>query len=240
MAKNYRQNGYTTENSGADESTAEESSRVAMNLPAVVPPARFGTPFTYIRYENKEDFFIGLLDQTTRFLFDQVVAEAKILRERLSTAFSLADNRDNPHVCYLKRRESSSKDTDISEGSDTNKSNLEICAFPTDTNRWQLDADLVVEAHCDRESRSGETQYSVMSNGCDTFHVNGWLVGSGVMAGPLPDFAVFQGGQDSYFWWRTAAALDYKPVSGQLSVGWLSEEALTVSAEVQAQTRFRG
>ena len=231
MAKNYRQNGYTTENSEADESTTKESSRVTVRA---VPPARFGTPFTYIPYKNKEDFFIGLLDKATRFLFDQVVSEALTLRERLS------DNRDDPHVCYLEGRESSSKDTDISEESDINVSELLIGTFPADTDRWLLDADLSIEVHRDRESEPGEIQYFVISNGCDTFRVNDWLVEPGVMGGPLPDFAVFQTGQYSYFWWRTAAALDYKPVSGLLSVGWLSEEALTVSAEVQAQTRPRG
>ena len=203
-----------------------------------LPPARFGSPFTYKSYQNKEDFFIGLLDKGTRVLFDQVVAEAFNLRETLSTALSLSDNGDNPHLCWLKGCESSSKDADINEESDTNESKLEIRTFHTDGNTWLPDADLRIEIYCDRESKPGEIQYFVMNHDRNDFHVNDWSVESPMMAGPLPDFAVFQTAQYAYFWWRTATALDYKPVSGPLSVGWLSEGTLTVFADFQAQTPF--
>ena len=237
MAKNYRQYGYTTESSGAEESTTPESPRVEMRN-MTLPPARFGSPFTYRPYQTKQDFFIGLLDKGTRVLFDQVVAEALTLREDLLTEPSLTDSGDNPHICYLKGRESSSRDTDISEESDTNESKLEIRALHTDRKRWLLDAGMAIEVQCDREIKPGEVQYFIMNNGLNGFRVNDWCVGPSVMAGPLPDFAVIQTGQYSYFWWRTAAALDYKPVSGPLSVGWLVEGTLTISTEVQAQTPF--
>lgn len=205
-------------------------------------PARFGSPFAYKSYQNKEDFFIGLLDKGTRVLFDQVVAEAITLREHLLTELNLTDNRDNPHVCCLKRRESSSKHTDISRESDTNESELEIRTFPTDSDTWQLDDDIGIQVYRDRGSKPGEIQYFVMNTGEYPFRVNdrevGWDVESYVVAEPLPDFAVFQTGKYSYFWWCTAAALDYNPVSGSFSVGWLSEGTLTVFADVFARTAF--
>ena len=237
MAKNYRQSGYTTESSGAEEGATPESPRVEMRS-MTLPPARFGSPFTYRPYQNKQDFFVGLLDKGTRVLFDQVVAEALTLREDLSTEPSLTDNGDNPHVCFLRGRESSSQDTEISEESDTNESKLEIRVFHTNSKSWLLDADMAIEVQRDRGSKPGVIQYFIINNGLNGFRVNDWWVEPSVMAGPLPDFAVIQIGQYSYFWWRTAAALDYKPVSGPFSVGWLVEGTLTISAEVQAQTPF--
>ena len=215
MAKKYRQYGYTTGTSGAGRGTTPEPYRVEMRRMDLAP-ARFGSPFTYKFYRNKEDFFIGLLDKGTRVLFDQVVAEASTLREHLSTGLSLTDNRDNPRLCYLKRREASSKDTDNNEESDTNESKLEIRTLDTDRNIWLLDADMAIEVHCDRKSKPGDDSYFIISNGYNTFHVNDWSVEPAVRAGPLRDFAVIQTGQYSYFWWRTAAALDYKPVSGPI------------------------
>ena len=195
----------------------------------IPPPARFGSPFTYKSYENKEDFFIGLLDKGPRLLFDQVVAEALTLREPLSMALSLSDNGDNPHFCWLKGSDSSSKETDISEESDTNESKLEIHPFHSDCNKWLLDAGLEIQIYWDRESKPVEIQYFfILNNGRNSLHVNDWVVWPGVIAGPLPDFAVLQVAQYAYFWWRTPAALDYKPVCGTLSVGWLFERTLTV------------
>ena len=235
MAKNYRQYGYTTGSSGADRSTSPESSRVITKL---LSPARFGSPFTYPSYQNKEDFFIGLLDKGTRVLFDQVVAEASTKRQDLLTHFASTDNRDIPCVCFLKGRKSSGNDSDIDEEGDTNESQLEIGTFPTNRDMWLLDADLQIQVYCDRESKTGEVQYFVVNDGCDTLHVNDWSVKSGVYAGPLSDFAVIQTKRYSYFWWRTAVALDYRPVSGPLSVGWLSEGTLTIFSGIQAQTPF--
>ena len=237
MAKKYRDDGYTTGSSGADRGTTSELSRAKLrHMP--LPPARFGSPFTYKSYQNKEDFFVGLLDKGTRVLFDQVVAEALTLREPLSMTLSPSGNSDNPHLCWLKGRESLSKDADISKESDTNESKLEFRTFHTDCNTWLIDADWGIEVVRDRESKPGEIQYFVINHGQNVFRVNDWWVDPAVMAGPLPDFAVFQTAQYSYFWWRTATALDYKPVSGPLSVGWLSEGTLTVFADFQAQTPF--
>ena len=238
MTKNYRQYGYTTGSSGADRGTGPESSRTVIER-MDLPPARFGSPFTYISFQNKEDFFIGLLDKGTRDLFDQVVAEASTRRHDLLTDLSLT-NRDTPYVCYLKGRKSSGNDTDIDGEGDTNESQLEIGTFPTDSDMWLLDADLQIRVYRDRESKPGEVQYFVINNGSDTLHINDWSVGSGVEAGPLSDFAVIQTEHYSYFWWCTAAGLDYKPVSGPLSVGWLSEGTLTIFADIQAQTPYCG
>ena len=233
MAKNHRQDGYTRGTSGADRGTTPESSRVK-----AVAPARFGSPFAYKIYQNKEDFFIGLLDEGTRVLFDHVVAEATTLRERLSTGLRLTDDRDNPRVCCLKRRESSSKNTDIREERGTNESELNILTFPTDSDILELDDVRGISVHRDRVSKPGETQYFVMNTGENSFLVNETYVKSSVKYGALPDFAVFQTGKYSYFWWCTAAALDYNPVSGSLSVSWLSKETLIVFADYQAHTPF--
>ena len=177
-------------------------------------PLRYGSPFTYRPYQNKEDFFIGLLDKSTRYLFDQVVAEATDLRQRLSTALSQSDKGDGPQLCWLKGCESS-KDTDAGEESDANESKLEICTIYTDYIPWRLKADILY----DRNSETGEIEYFIRNNGSDTIRVNEWNVQHAVEAGPLPEFAVFEIPKYSCFWWRTTADLDYKPVSGPLSVG---------------------
>lgn len=181
---------------------------------------------------------MGLLHQSTCDLFDQVVAEAKDLRERLSMVFSLSDNGDDPNPCWLKRRGSSSNDTDVDEESDTSESKLEIQIYPSDVDTWLLDPDMGIEVLCDRKSKPGEIQYFVVNNGRDKIHVNRRCVKNSRTAGPLPDFTVFRTAQYSCFWWRTAAALDYKPVSGPLSVGWLCEGTLTIFAGCHAQAPF--
>ena len=237
MAKDYRQYGYTTESSGADRNTTPKSSGVEMrNMP--LPPGRFGSPFTYKPYQNKEDFFIGLLDKGTRDLFDQVVAEASTLRGHLSTEPSIMDNGDYPHLCYLKERGLPSNDTDISEESETNESKLEILTLRTNQDTWVLGDNMAIQADYDHKSNPGEIRYFIVNYACETLRVNDWQVERAVMAGPLPDFAVFQNAQCSYFWWRTAAALDYKPVSGPLSVGWTYEGTLKIFAAFQAQMLF--
>ena len=233
MAKNHRQDGYILESSGADRGTTPESSRVEL-----LAPIRYGSPFAYTNYQNHQDFFVGLLDEGTRILFDHIVAEATTLRERLSTGFRLTDDSDNPQVCCLKRRESSSKNTDTREERNTNESKLDILTFPTDSDIWQLDDDIGIQVYRNRSSKTGKTQYFVMMTGEYNYLFNDSWVQPYVNYGPLSDFAVFQTREYSYFWWCTAAALDFNWVSGSLSVGWLSEGTLTVFAGIQAHRPF--
>lgn len=74
---------------------------------------------------------------------------------------------------------------------------------------------------------TGEIQYLVVNNSSSILHINDIPVGPAETAGPLPEFAVFMIAQSSFFWWHTAAALDYMPVSGLLCVYWLAVVTLT-------------
>ena len=52
-----------------------------------------------------------------------------------------------------------------------------------------------------------------MNREFDQVYINNAHVDRNTSAGPLPDFAVLEFEGVSYFWWLTATALDYMPVS---------------------------
>ena len=56
----------------------------------------------------------------------------------------------------------------------------------------------------------------MMPHKFDDVAINGFHVDQNRIAGPLPDFAVVEVERQSYFWWRTADALDYVPVKGSM------------------------
>lgn len=92
-------------------------------------PSRFGSPFAYWSYQNKPDFFKGLLVESTCVLFDQVVAEASNLKERLSTGVPLTNDGSNGHFCVLRKCESPSMGSDCSNESNSNDSKLDLYNF---------------------------------------------------------------------------------------------------------------
>ena len=60
--------------------------------------------------------------------------------------------------------------------------------------------------------KTKEYQHFVLNRGFSNLYINNIHVKPYVLAGPLPDFAVFKVAQSSFFWWHTAAALDYDPI----------------------------
>ena len=89
-------------------------------------PSRFGTPFAYESYQPKHDFFKGLLPDSTRLLFDQVVAEASTLKELLLTNLAPTNNRRKGLFCALNERDLLNVDFDSSERSDRGESKLQL------------------------------------------------------------------------------------------------------------------
>ena len=94
-------------------------------------PLQFGSPFAYLSYQNKHDFFKGLLKEGTRVLFDQVVAEASTLRERLLTGIGHATNGSNGQFCILREWVSS-------EESNGDGSKLELFCFEPSDNYLKI------------------------------------------------------------------------------------------------------
>lgn len=226
------------------------NSPMTVKNPLGLKPSRFGSPFAYSAHENKHDFFKGLLAESTRDLFDQVVADASNLREHLLSDVALTDDGSNGQFCVLKKCESSSTDSDSGEETNSDDSKLVLYGFEANEDRLKLDLfvvsasaavhrthvvrnDLIGSASSSDASsttgentkddgaidvrrvqnlKSGETEYFVTKKGLDFLSINGIDVDPTVRAGPLPDFAVFELGHSSVFWWRTAAALDYMPV----------------------------
>lgn len=101
-------------------------------------PSRFGTPFAYESYQNKHDFFKGLLKGSTRLLFDRVVAEASTLKELLLTNLAPTNNGRKGLFCALKTRDLLKVDFDSSEGSDGGDSKLQLHVFEPTRERLQL------------------------------------------------------------------------------------------------------
>lgn len=213
-------------------------------------PSRFGSPFVYSAYQNKHDFFKGLLAKSTRFLFDQVVAEAPKLRDRLSPGLILTDDGSNGLFCGLKKGGSLDTDSDSGEENNSDSSNLALYGFESGENKLTLalfvdptstavhrthvvrvvlvdltsssdsssttsenaKANESVDVLRVRNSTSSEFEYFVLNLGSDILSINGINVDPTGKAGPLPDFAVFELGRSSIFWWRTGTALHYMPV----------------------------
>ena len=188
-----------------------------------VGPSQYGSPFACESYRHKEDFFIGLLSENTRILFDQVAAEASRLRGLLSAEHLLTDDGHNPYLCFLKKRKTSSDDTESSEDCDDNESKLILQSLDSSTDNSSLNRDETIEIRRVEGSRDVGVQYFVVNKGSREIFVNEMAVGHYEAVGPLPDFAVFDIDHSSSLWWRTAAALDYDPVSYSPCVSWLSE-----------------
>ena len=131
-AKNRRELDYVTGNYGSDEGSSSSPSspspeKEVERFPLI--PSKFGSPFAYESYQSKPEFFKGLLAQNTRVLFDQVVSEASALRERLPARFNVTNEGSNGLICCMKRRETSSVDHGLSDGSDSGESRLIINEF---------------------------------------------------------------------------------------------------------------
>lgn len=110
-----------------------------IDLPGIaIQPCSFGSPFAYLSYQNKHDFFKGLLAKSTRRLFDQIVAEAATFKTHLSEGIALTNAGNNGHFCVLENYESSSTSSEIIDDSDSGDSQLKIYSFDTDENILKL------------------------------------------------------------------------------------------------------
>lgn len=198
-----------------------------------IKPCPFGSPFAYLCYQDKPDFFKGLLAESTRILFDQVVAEASTLRRRLSRGVALTNAGSNGPCCVLKKPDSSSTISDTVQESNSGDSQLKVYCFESNENGLKLsvdgvfyyadskasslavsessNSDTILDVRRVRDPKTGEIEYFILNKGSGPLSVNGIDVDHTVRAGPLPDFAVLELGQSSIFWWRTAAALYYMP-----------------------------
>ena len=117
-----------TGNSGADRGTIADSPRMEQRR-ITLKPSRFGSPFAYQSYQNKQDFFKWRLAQSTDLLFYQVVAEASIFKELLSQKLALTDNHPKGLFCGLKDYDLLNIGSDCSEESDRNETRLQIYDF---------------------------------------------------------------------------------------------------------------
>ena len=84
-------------------------------------------------------FLKGLLAESTRDLFDQVVAEASTLKELLWPGVALTDDGSNGQFCVLKKCESSGTDSDSGEESNSDVSKLRLYGFESNEDRLKLD-----------------------------------------------------------------------------------------------------
>lgn len=136
-AENYREQDTVRENSGSDRKATPDSPQTTKKVIAL-RSSRFGSPFAYSPYQDKHDFFKGLLAKHTRVLFDRVVAEASFLRKCLSTGAALTNDGRIGYFCVLEERESSSENTDSSEESNSNGSQVILHCFKPNANRFDL------------------------------------------------------------------------------------------------------
>ena len=233
-ASNYKKQ--DTGTGGAESSTnfPSDSPRKILAL----NPAPFGSPFVYVSYQNKPDFFKGLLVENTRALFDEVVADARSLRHRLMTPDestkdgNLTDDGSSPNMCEFENVKDSGLRVDSSKQS--NNRTLHLTSFPpsgrqiriyvyadpnsvahrqTDVARGDpIDSGKGFDIYRHRNLETGELEYFVENEHSVYLSVNGIRVESSVRAGPLPSFAVFELQDFSMFWWCTVAALEYMPV----------------------------
>lgn len=127
-AKNYRGQDTVTGRFGSGKRTSSDSPRtIKENL--ALSSSRFGSPFAYSSNQNKHDFFKGLLPESTCIVFDQVVAEASTLRERLLAGGALTNDGSNGQFCVLKEREFPSINSDSSKESKHDDSKLQFYCF---------------------------------------------------------------------------------------------------------------
>ena len=100
-------------------------------------PSRFGSPFAYSAWLSKHDFFKGLPVESTRVLFDQIVAEAPSLRERFSPSFLLTNDGRNGQFCVYRKREPLGTNSDSGKESNHN-SQLELYGFEPNGDQLKL------------------------------------------------------------------------------------------------------
>ena len=232
-ASNYKQD---TGTGGSKSSTdfPSDSPRKILALNS----APFGSPFAYVSYQDKPDFFKGLLVENTRALFDQVVADARSLRHRLMTPDestkdgNLTDDGSSPNMCQLGNIKDPGLRVDSSKQSNNRivdlfslpfrkpETRISVYADPnsvahnqTDIARGDpIDPDKGFDVYRHRNVGSGELEYFVENEDSVYLSINGIRVDSSVRAGPLPSFAVFELQDFSMFWWQTVTALEYMPV----------------------------
>ena len=174
-------------------------------------------------------------------LFDQIVAEASILRENFSKDPALTNDSYHGHFCTLKACDSISNDEtklQLHYFDETDLVKLPLFVFSTSvTTHWSNVARVNMVESFDSiyfgpeekstagktinflrhyNSSTGEYDYYMMPHNLDDVVINGVYVDRYRIAGPLPDFAVLELEQCSYFWWRTADALEYVPVGGSM------------------------
>ena len=233
-ASNYQQQDTVMGDPESSTGSPSDSSRKILAL----NPAPFGSPFAYVSYQNKPDFFKGLLVENTRALFDQVVADALRLKKRLmhrddsTKDGNLADDGSSPHLCVLEKDEDHGLEFDSSKESNNRK--LDIYSFSSDEPEKRIpmyadpnfvahsrtnvargdpvDPDKGFDVYRHRNLETSELEYFVENEHSVYLLINGIRVDSSVRAGPLPSFAVLELQDFSMFWWRTVAALEYMPV----------------------------
>lgn len=133
-AEIYRERDTVTKSSGSGGGIITGSPRT-IEKDLALKPSRFGSPFAYVSYQNKYDFFKGLLAENTCVLFDQVVAEASTLRERLSRGVALTTDGSNGQFCFLKKCDTLSTN---SEAIDSDDSQLELSCFELNEDRLEI------------------------------------------------------------------------------------------------------
>ena len=232
-ASNYKQQDTVMGEYDPSTGSLSKSSRTILAL----NPSPFGSPFAYASYQNKHDFFKGLLVENTRVLFDQVVADAPRLRDRLmqrddsTNDGNLTNDGSRAHLCVLdlefdSSKESNNRTLDVYSFT-SRKAELRIPLFAdpnsiahsrTDVARGDLvDPDKGFDVCRHRNLETGEFEYFVENEHSVYLSINGIRVDSSVRAGPLPPFAVFELQDFSVFWWRMVTALEYMPVRWSLN-----------------------
>ena len=130
----YRKQGTVRKGFGSGEKSATNSPGQAPD-PFALRSSQYGSPFAYLSYQDRHDFFKGLLSDGTCMLFDQVVAEASFLRRHLSEDPALTNDGNNGHFCALKIRDA---DSSFDEGDDSDGSQLQFYVFEHAKDQIQL------------------------------------------------------------------------------------------------------
>lgn len=136
-ARIYRKYKHRTQRPEVDSGTSADSPTMKAGR-LTLRPSRFGTPFAYESYQNKHDFFKGLLPKTTRRVFDRVVIEASTLKELLLTKLAPTNSGRKGLFCAPKNGDLLNADFESSEESDRGESKLQLYVFEPARERLQL------------------------------------------------------------------------------------------------------
>lgn len=102
----------------------------------------------------------------------------------------------------------------------------------------------VLDIHRRQYIKTGLASCFICNEELELLIINEKVIGRGLLAGPLPEFAVIQINQLVLFWWATLSALNYAPVKisqvrHAFMVSRAFSDSFTVREEVQGYIVWR-